>query len=61
MWDIIGDEVDSLDDSEFFEVVDLSLDEPSLEADFLNVEWLWYDLYHFVLVDLSLFLVDWKY
>jgi len=33
----------SLTDSGFLVVADLSLDEPDLEADFLNVEWLGYD------------------
>lgn len=38
MWNVIGDEFGSLDDSEFLEVADLSLDEPTLESGFLNVE-----------------------
>ena len=34
MWDIARDEVGSLDDSGFLEVVDLSLNEPLLQVDF---------------------------
>jgi hypothetical protein len=60
----------SLDDSGFLEVVDLFLDESGLEADFLNVDRLDMILSfcfriffviestQFVLVDLSIFLVD---
>ncbi|XP_058729605.1 uncharacterized protein LOC131601743 [Vicia villosa] len=36
MWDVAGDEFGSLDDSGFLEVANLSLDEPGLEAGFIN-------------------------
>ena len=58
MWDVVWDEFESLDDRRFFEVTDLSLDESDLKASFLNVEWLWYDLSHFILMNLCLFF-DW--
>jgi hypothetical protein len=34
MWDVARDEVGSLDDSGFLEIVDMSLNEQLLEADF---------------------------
>lgn len=40
MWNVVGDKFESLNESGFLEVVDLSLDESDLEVDFLNVEWL---------------------
>jgi hypothetical protein len=37
MWDVVGDEFGSLNDSGFLEVADLSLDEPGLDVGFHNV------------------------
>lgn len=38
MWDVTGDEFGSLDDNGFLDIADLSLDEPDIEADYLNEE-----------------------